>query len=48
MEIENLPRLKIFKKVLQISCEMQLMGPDTLNQQHIMQCYAAIILIFYS
>ena len=44
MEIENLPRLKNFKKVLRISWKRQLMERDTFNLQHVMQCYAIVLI----
>ena len=32
------------KKVLQINCKTQLMERDTLNQQHVTQCYAIALI----
>ena len=33
-----------FKKVLQLNCKTQLMERDTLNQQHVTQCYAIALI----
>ena len=31
-------------KVLQLDCEMQLMGSDALNRQHVTECYVRPII----
>ena len=33
-----------FKTVLQLNCKTQLMERDTLNQQHVTQCYAIALI----